>query len=224
MMTTQMNPSNCTNVTTPAPILAGLYAITDAAQTDASQLIADVEQTLRGGARIIQYRDKSAQHTQRKHTAEQLRRLTREYEALLIINDDVQLAKSVKADGVHLGRDDQGINTAREQLGAEAIIGMSCYNDFARAQHAADSGADYIAFGRFFPSRTKPDAVPADIELLQRAKRELDIPIAAIGGITADNAQILINAGADMLAVITDIFSQPDIKGAAQRYQPFFEK
>ena len=204
--------------------LAGLYAITDAAQTDASQLIADVELALRGGARIIQYRDKTTQHTQRKHTAEQLRHLTREYEALLIINDDVQLAKAVQADGVHLGRNDQGINSAREQLGAKAIIGISCYNDFTRAQQAAAKGADYIAFGRFFPSLTKPNAVPADITLLQRAKHELDLPVVAIGGITANNGQNLIDAGADMLAVVNDIFAQPDIQAAAQHYQPLFNK
>ena len=204
--------------------LTGLYAITDATQTNQQQLTNDVEQALLGGARIVQYRDKTTQHKQRCNTARRLRKLTRQHNALFIINDDVTLAKDSHADGVHLGQDDLSISAARAQLGPTAIIGVSCYNDFLLAKQAADNGADYIAFGRFFPSRTKPDAIQAGLETLQRAKCELDIPIAAIGGITTENADILINAGADMLAVVDDIFSRTDIKATALHYQKLFTK
>lgn len=202
--------------------LAGLYAITDAQQADQTKLITDVEQALLGGARIIQYRDKTTQHDQRLNTAKQLRELTRQYTALLIINDDVQLAKDCYADGVHLGADDASISAARTQLGSTAIIGASCYNDFALAKNAVGSGANYVAFGRFFASRTKPQATPADSDILKKAKRELDTPIVAIGGITADNGGKLINAGADMLAVVNDIFGADNIQAAAHRYPVLF--
>jgi thiamine-phosphate pyrophosphorylase len=208
--------------------LSGLYAITDATQTDTQQLLADVEQALLGGARIIQFRDKSrdkSQNQQRRlKTANALRQLTRTHAALLIINDDPLLAKAVQADGVHLGQDDANIAAARKLLGENAIIGVSCYNRFELAQQASEQGADYIAFGRFFASRTKPQAALASIELLHRAQQELAISIVAIGGITADNGGQLINAGAHMLAVVDDIFGQTDIKAAAQRYRTIFAR
>jgi len=204
--------------------LTGLYAITDAAQNDQQQLIADVEQALLGGARIIQYRDKTMQHRQRRNTAGLLRKLTRQHNALLIINDDITLASDSHADGVHLGQNDLSISAARAYLSPTAIIGVSCYNDFSLAKQATNNGADYIAFGRFFPSHTKPDAIQANIEILKIAKCELDVPIAAIGGVTTENAATLINAGADMLAIVNGVFSQADIKAAAQHYQKFFTK
>ena len=203
--------------------LRGLYAITDARQTDPHALLRDVEQALLGGATILQYRDKSSDHAQRLDTARQLRQLTHQHNTLLIINDDVELAAACLADGVHLGRDDATIDHARQQLGPAAIIGVSCYNHLERARQAAGAGADYVAFGRFFPSRSKPQASAASLDTLQRAKREFVIPIAAIGGITSDNASALVGAGADMLAVINDLFAQSDIRAAAQRYQRFFE-
>lgn len=202
--------------------LTGLYAITDASQSDTQQLIIDVEQALLGGARIIQFRDKSNDQQQRQQTANTLRALTQQHNALFIINDDVLLANTSQADGVHLGADDASISAARTQLGPTAIIGVSCYNDFISAKQAAISGASYIAFGRFFPSRTKPNATQADIEILQKAKLELDIPIVAIGGITTENGASLINAGANMLAVVDDVFGQADITAAAHRYQKLF--
>jgi len=224
-MTKKNSHNNCTDtckVTMYNRKLTGLYAITDTTQTDQQQLINDVQQALMGGARIIQYRDKTTQYEQRHNTARLLRALTRRYDALFIINDDITLAGNSCADGVHLGRNDPPISTARAQLGSAAIIGMSCYNDLSLAKQAVHNGADYIAFGRFFPSRSKPDAIQASIETLQMAKHELDIPITAIGGITTENANTLINAGADMLAVISDIFSQTDIKATACRYQKLF--
>ncbi len=204
------------------PKLSGLYAITDATQTDQAQLISDVGQALLGGARIIQFRDKSNKQQQRLQTANRLRELTQQHEALLIINDDAQLAKDSHADGVHLGRDDQSITNARAQLGATAIIGVSCYNDFSQAKQAAENGANYVAFGRFFPSRTKPQATPASTAILQKAKLEIAIPIVAIGGITVDNGGQLINTGADMLAVVDGLFGQTDIQTTALCYQSLF--
>lgn len=199
--------------------LAGLYVITPASETDPDKLIHQVELALRGGARLVQYRDKDADHVQKRNIAEGLLKLTRNYHALLIINDDVELAAVIGADGVHLGQDDVTLRVAREKLGVEAIIGASCYNRFELAQQASAQGADYVAFGRFFPSRTKPDAVQAELGLLQRAKRELEIPVAAIGGISIDNAQALIEAGSDMLAVVEGVFGQADIETAARHYQ-----
>jgi len=204
--------------------LTGLYAITEAGQNDTQQLITDVEQALLGGARIIQYRNKSDDQQQRHETAKALRKLTHRHDALFIINDDPQLAKAAEADGVHLGQDDANIKAARRLLGTNAIIGVSCYNRFELAQQASDRGADYIAFGRFFTSRTKPNAAQAELALLQRAQQELSIPVVAIGGITANNAAELISAGAHMLAVVDDIFGQADIQTAAQRYQKLFTR
>lgn len=202
--------------------LRGLYAITDARATDPERLVRGVEQALLGGARVIQFRDKSNDRPHRLRTAQALRELTRRHQTLLIINDDVTLAAQVAADGVHIGRHDTGLHDARARLGPQAIIGISCYNQFKLAQQAAEAGANYIAFGRFFPSRTKPDAVPAGLDLLRRAKRELDIPVVAIGGITIDNVAPLIEAGADMLAVVDGLFDQPDIRAAAERFCQLF--
>lgn len=214
--------------------LCGLYAITDARVTDPQQLLADVEQALRGGARIVQYRDKSrdknSHHTQRHETCQALHALTREFNALFIINDDVELAKQCHADGVHLGKNDITISTARDILGPNvnnnAIIGVSCYNRIELAQQAVNNGADYIAFGRFFASQTKPDAVPASLDLLKQARQLFELPIVAIGGITADNGGALIAAGAHMLAAVDDIFGHAGkanaIEAAARRYQALF--
>lgn len=204
-------------------ILAGLYAITPSNEADTALLIHKVALALRGGARLIQYRDKSQDHDHRQKTARQLLNLTRHHDALLIINDDVELATAIGADGVHLGEDDADISIARTQLGPDAIIGKSCYNQLSLAKDAARQGADYIAFGRFFPSRTKPGAIPASLALLQQAKREIDLPVAVIGGINSDNAATLITAGADMLAMVDGVFAHTDIQAAAQNFQSLFK-
>lgn len=202
--------------------LAGLYAITDARETHSERLTQAVEQALRGGVRILQFRDKSDDTTRRQQIGMALRALTHDFDALLIINDDVKLARTLNADGVHLGQDDTSLQYARQALGANAIIGVSCYNRFELAQLAAANGANYVAFGRFFPSHTKPDAVQATTDLLQRTKRELNIPVAAIGGITLQNAASLTAAGAHMLAVVDGLFGQPDITTTARHYNAFF--
>lgn len=204
-----------------APELAGLYAITDEKLLSTAHFGPAVEQALLGGARIIQYRDKSDDQEKRLHQAQIIRQLCYEYDALMIINDDIALASHSNADGVHLGKDDGSLYQARNSLGSDCIIGVSCYNDFDRARTACNEGADYIAFGAFFPSPTKPQAATADTELLHKAN-ELDIPVCAIGGITSANAGELITAGADMVAVISDVFDNQDIKLAARNIQSLF--
>lgn len=191
--------------------LRGLYAISDAGLMPEKTFLAQAEQALCGGAKIFQYRDKSQNHALRLAQAQGLKRLCVRYGAACIINDDIELAAAIDADGVHLGREDDAFAAARARLGSDAIIGVSCYNEWERAVAAQQAGADYIAFGRFFLSQTKPNAVPADPALLTRAKAELALPVAAIGGITADNASPLVQAGADMLAVIQGLFSHADI-------------
>ena len=200
--------------------LSGLYAIT----TPSENLPQQVEAAIAGGARVIQYRDKSSDRPLRLEQAQQLSLICRAADVPLIINDDVELAARVSAAGVHLGRDDIAFNNARRDLGDNAIIGISCYNDFDLALQAQRQGADYIAFGSFFDSPTKPLAIRADKSLLQRAKQELEIPVVAIGGITTDNGKILIEAGADMLAVITALFAQADVEQASRSFAQLFSE
>jgi thiamine-phosphate pyrophosphorylase len=201
----------------------GLYAITDSKLLSPERMVEAVALAIQGGAVMIQYRDKGDDPMRRQWEAADLSNLCRPLGVPLIINDDVELAAQVMAKGVHLGRDDADIASARAQLGPNAIIGVSCYNDLQRAIAAEKAGADYVAFGSFFPSRSKPAALKADIELLRQAKQQLTIPVVAIGGISADNGAQLVEAGADMLAVITDVFGQADILGAAERIANLFE-
>ncbi|MEK6771205.1 MAG: thiamine phosphate synthase [Pseudomonadota bacterium] len=207
-----------------AKLVSGLYAVADGAWLEEKNFAAAVAAAIDGGARLIQYRDKAADRDASERTAGLLAALCRERGVPLILNDDVDLAARVGADGVHLGRDDADLGQARATLGPRAIIGVSCYNELERARAAQGAGADYVAFGRFFPSRTKPQAVPASLELLRAARSELRIPIVAIGGITPDNGKSLIDAGADALAVIEGVFNQPDIRAAAARYANLFRQ
>lgn len=182
-----------------------------------------VQQAILGGARIIQYRDKTTSPNQQADTARQLQQLCRQHAVLFLINDDPQLAKVADADGVHLGQTDTGLTQAREILGNDKIIGISCHADLSLAQIAQQQGADYVAFGRFFDSRTKPEASPASLEILAAARAALDIPVAAIGGITITNAESVLSAGADMLAVIHAVFGQQDIQRAAAEIARLFD-
>jgi thiamine-phosphate pyrophosphorylase len=204
--------------------LSGLYAITDAALQEPEQLPERVARAIDGGARLVQYRDKSGDRAARLHQARVLAELCRARGALLIINDDAELAADSGADGVHLGRDDGDPAAARRRLGAGAIIGVSCYDQWPRAVQAVEQGADYIAFGRFFPSRTKPQAVQASLDLIRRAKQQLALPVAAIGGITPRNGAQLVAAGADMLAVVQGVFAAADIRQAASAYAALFDR
>jgi len=207
--------------------LYGLYAITPDSGTfrlTNAELLQRVEQALQGGARVLQYRDKFLSPEQQFQQASALKALCDSYNVHFIINDDVELTRAVRADGVHLGRDDAPLAEARHILGETAIIGVSCYNQLDRAHAAQQRGADYVAFGRFFPSRSKPDASPADIDLLLRARSEVTIPIVCIGGINADNAKLLVDAGADMVAVINSVFTAADVTYAARQLSALFIK
>lgn len=197
----------------------GLYAIT--AGESGPTLSQRVAGYLRGGARVIQYRDKSGDTGRRQREAGKLLSLCRQAGVPLLINDDVGLAATVGADGVHLGRDDADIHIARKTLGANAIIGVSCYNLIDRARQAVAGGADYVAFGSVFGSGTKPDAARVELSLLTRARQQLPCPIVAIGGITADNGAVVVAAGADLLAVIGGL-QQGDPEQAARRIDQCF--
>jgi thiamine-phosphate pyrophosphorylase len=187
------------------------------------RLLERSEQALAGGASILQYRDKSGEPARRGRIAAALAALCRRYHALFIVNDEIDLALQSGAHGVHLGRDDASLAHARARLGSSAVIGASCYNDLARAQQAADAGADYLAFGSFYPSTVKPLAVRASLDLLREARRRFDLPLVAIGGITPQNAPALIEAGADAVAVVTALFDAADTRSAAESFARSFE-
>jgi len=200
--------------------ISGLYAITPAL-ADPELLAGKVDAALRGGARVVQYRNKDAGEQLRQEQAVRIARLCRDAGACFIVNDNIELARRVDADGVHLGKDDEGVGAARALLGPGKLIGVSCYNELWRARDAVAQGADYIAFGSFFPSPTKPGAVMAARDLL-RAAKEFLVPIVAIGGITPDNAAGLIEAGADAVAVLSAVFDAPDVERAARRIARLF--
>jgi thiamine-phosphate pyrophosphorylase len=189
------------------------------------RLSALVKAALDGGTPFVQYRNKMAPRPLRRAQAAEMLRICHAAGAKLIINDDVWLAVEIGADGAHLGRGDApggSLAAARDALGPKRILGVSCYNDLALGEEAVKAGADYLAFGSMFSSRTKPGAVRAPVELLGEAKRRFGLPVAAIGGITLDNAPQLIAAGADMLAVVSDLFDAMDIKTRAAAYQRLF--
>ncbi|HUD42154.1 MAG TPA: thiamine phosphate synthase [Dokdonella sp.] len=196
----------------------GLYAITDGPRDDLIDVCACA---LAGGARLLQYRDKTGDSSRRLAEASALLGLCRTHGVPLIVNDDVLLAQAIGADGVHLGEDDADLAEARERLGAHAIIGVSCYDSLDRAANLARQGASYLAFGAFFASPTKPGARHASTGLL-RAARSLGRPLVAIGGITPDNAPGLIDAGADFVAAISGVFGSGDVQSAAARYASLF--
>ena len=197
--------------------VAGLYAVTPDEQNTA-ELLRKVRLVLLGGAQLLQYRNKSAGETLLVEQAVALRELTHEFSVPLIINDDARLAQQVAADGVHLGGKDDGVAETRALLGSGKLIGVSCYNRLALAHEAGSLGADYVAFGSFFPSAVKPDAATATFELLRQARLEIGLPIVAIGGITVDNGAQLLEAGADALAVISALFGAADVQDAARRF------
>lgn len=202
----------------PAHTLRGLYAISDGPRDD---LLAACAAALDGGATILQYRDKTTDHARREHEAHTLQALCVRYRVPLIINDDVNLAALVGAAGVHLGEDDSAIASARVRLGAAAIIGASCYDSLERARQMAAAGADYLAFGAFFASPSKPRARRATPALLRDAQT-LGRPLIAIGGITTGNAPGLIDAGASAIAVISALFGAADIRAAAREFAALF--
>lgn len=205
------------------PAIAGLYAITpDLADTN--ELLRKVHLALQGGARVLQYRNKIADAALQLRQASALRDLTREFNTTFIVNDDAALAAQVDADGVHLGGEDGSVAAARALLGESKLIGVSCYNRAPLALAAVQQGADYVAFGAFFPSSVKPEAVKAEVSMLRGARHEIHVPIVAIGGITQQNGAMLIEAGADSLAVISALWDAPNIEQAANEFSTLFSR
>jgi thiamine-phosphate pyrophosphorylase len=208
--------------------LRGLYAITpDALGSDPSALRSAVAAALRGGAVLIQYRDKRSDEATRRSNAIGLNALCRDFGAGLIINDDPALALAVGAAGLHLGNRDGSLAQARQLLGSTAVIGASCGPYLERAYAAQTAGASYLAFGRFFDSQTKPDAPQASIEVLRIARREFTLPLCAIGGVTPANGDSLIAAGADLLAAVEGVFGDPApaaVERAARAYTELFQR
>lgn len=204
-------------------VIKGLYAITPEC-ADTADLQRHARQALSGGAQVLQYRSKLTDAGLRLAQAQMLRELTQEYGAIYLVNDDAQLAARVDADGVHLGAEDGEIAAARAIVGKHKLIGASCYNKLQLAEEAVRAGADYVAFGAFYSSSTKPEAVMAQPDLLQNAQRALNVPVVAIGGITVANGAVLVQAGADALAVITALFETDDIQAAAQEFTKLFQQ
>jgi thiamine-phosphate pyrophosphorylase len=186
-------------------------------EPDTARLCAMVEAALSGGARLLQYRNKIATEIVRTEQAAALAAICRRHGVPLIVNDHLELALRVGAEGLHLGQDDGDVQAARARL-PRALLGVSCYNELERAVAAKAAGADYIAFGRFFASTTKPGDIRASLALVQQAKQELGLPVVGIGGITLENAPGLVAAGVDALAVVSALFDSADIRAAAERF------
>lgn len=202
--------------------LAGLYAMADTSVLPEDLLIPATSLAIGSGARLVQYRSKSDDTALKEWQAVDLLHLCRGLNVPLIINDDVELAAAINADGVHLGKDDMTVADARARLGDEVIIGASCYGSVALAEQAWKEGASYVAFGRFFPSSTKPFAVQTEPSILTAAREAMPLPICAIGGITTSNAAALLEAGADMLAVAQGLFGGGDVKVTARQFARLF--
>ena len=202
-------------------IIKGLYAITpDSA--DLNTLVHKTQLVIEGGAFMVQYRSKIHDRDVKMHQCAAILRLCREYDVPCIVNDDVEMCRILEADGVHLGENDDNIAEVRHILGEDAIIGSSCYNQLERAKQAQKEGASYVAFGTMFPTPTKPGAPRATLALLKEAKREIHIPIVAIGGITMNNAHDVIETGIDAIAVITSLYEAKSIKETAETFLKMF--
>jgi len=202
--------------------IAGLYAITpDLADTD--DLLYRVRAAIAGGTRVVQYRNKTADPQLRLTQARALQALCAARGVPLIINDHLDVALAVDSAGLHLGGDDGDIAAARARLGAGKLLGASCYDRLELAEAALAAGADHIAFGSFFASSVKPDAVRPPPDLVTRAKKRFNVPVVGIGGITPSNAPQLIRAGIDAVAIISAVFAAPDIEATAREFQSLFE-
>tara|TARA_B110000438_G_C15820776_1_gene654343 strand:+ start:218 stop:847 length:630 start_codon:yes stop_codon:yes gene_type:complete len=200
----------------------GVYAITPDTGQTTEDLLSLTEQVMKGGIKILQYRSKISDENLRVRQAKEIKTLCRDYKVPLIINDDVALAVSIDADGVHLGKSDAPCSVVRTVLEGEKIIGISCYDSVSLAQNAERDGADYVAFGSFYPSKSKPNAPLCSIETLKTASTILNIPIVAIGGIQFENAKKLVDNGADYLAVIDQLFNHPSPTLAANKLSMLF--
>lgn len=204
-------------------MLKGLYVITDEKLTPYNRVLEQVKKALKGGAKVVQLRDKHSSKEDLKQIALSLKELCQEFEAYFIINDNIELAKEIESDGVHIGELDSDFSEVRNYLGRDKLIGVSCYGDIERALRMQELGADYVAFGSFFKSKTKPKSNVVDIEILKEAREKLSIPICVIGGITIERAKEFIPYGVDLISVIHDIWSSEDIELRAREYQELFK-
>jgi thiamine-phosphate pyrophosphorylase len=202
-------------------IIKGLYAITPD-MADLNTLIHKTKLAIEGGVFMVQYRSKMHDREVKMQQCASILRLCREYGVPCIVNDDVDMCRTLNADGVHLGEKDDNIAEVRRILGDNAIIGSSCYDQLERAKQAQKEGASYVAFGAMFPTPTKPIAPRATLALLKEAKREIHIPIIAIGGITVNNAHDVIETGINAIAVITSLFEAQTIKETAETFSKMF--
>lgn len=209
------------NAANAAPSIRGLYAITPD-EPDTARLARLVKAALGGGASVVQYRNKTADADTRKEQARVVIELCRAAQVPVIVNDDLDLALALDADGVHLGASDAALAEARARLAPGKLLGASCYDRLELAKEAAAQGADYVAFGSVFESTSKPQAVRAPLELFGQAQRVLGLPVVAIGGITHANAARVIRAGADAIAVINALFDARDVALAAREFQSLF--
>jgi len=205
--------------------LFGLYAITNETLMPEKNFLQLAEAAISSGIGVLQYRDKSSDKNKKLQQARALKKICDKYNVIFIINDDLKLAQLVDADGIHIGKNDLSLEQTRSKLGTDKIIGVSCYNRLLLAQNAATAGADYIAFGRFFDSSVKPDAPLANIGLISEFKKDFKTPVCCIGGITSQNHHSLIdgevNARADMVAVISDIFSSASTQNITKKCKSF---
>jgi thiamine-phosphate pyrophosphorylase len=202
--------------------LHGLYVITDSHLIPRDRFVSAVEAAVRGGATMVQLREKEASHAEIVRLGKAILAVTQRYGALLIVNDHPAVAQEIGADGVHVGRDDPPVAETRALLGPQAIIGASCYGDVERAVAAEQAGADYVAFGTPFPSPTKPKRTDISLDIFQAAKRRVRVPVFAIGGIILANARQVIDAGADGIAVVSGVFGAPDVETAARALARLF--
>ena len=200
----------------------GLYVLTPEPAPSIDELEVKVASAITGGAVVVQYRDKQSDRIRRVERAGALMAVCHAHHVPLIINDDVELAIAVEADGVHIGKDDASLESVRYSLGPQAIIGVSCYGSEARAIAAVEGGADYVALGSFFSSKTKPQAMRCPKNVLVEVTAKVNIPVVAIGGITSDNAAELVSSGADLIAVINGVFSATDVYASAQKFAGLF--
>lgn len=201
----------------------GLYAISDEILTPYTTILDSLKEALDGGIKIFQLRDKNSLDIEIEKIAIDILNLCHKYGAMFIIDDRVELVKKINADGLHIGKDDISLQEARDILGMDKVIGISCYGDIEYAKKMESFGANYVAFGSFFSSKTKPKSSLVDKSILVEAKQILNIPICAIGGITSINAKELIKNGADMVAVINDLWNSSDIRAKAKEYDELYK-
>lgn len=204
--------------------LKGIYAITDEVLTPNKTIVSQIKEALEAGAKVIQLREKSSSDDELESVARSLQNLCDKHDATFFINDRVQLAKKINADGVHVGINDQRVKEARAEVGDQMLIGVSCYGDLERAKQAVKDGADYVAFGAFYPSKTKPKAEVVSKEVISRAKAELKVSVCVIGGINRKNIHEIINFQPDLYALVSDIFESKNIKQSITELNEFISK